>query len=135
MSLLKRGSTTLGSRESRLELASGCCSSSRGAIQRPQKASKGLKRPFGDCFRLLATLLGAPRASAIEKVGADLGINFVAMVFLGFLTYQELLRSHLDVSLCRTYAFLAALLLLGLGSYRGAFGEDVSHIEIILIYI
>lgn len=39
--------------------------------------------------RLLGTLLGAPRASPLEKVLTDLGINFTAMIFLGFLTYQE----------------------------------------------
>eukprot|EP00435_Cladocopium_sp_Y103_P027781 s2356_g6.t2 len=39
--------------------------------------------------RLLGTLLGAPRASPLEKVLTDLGINFGAMIFLGFLTYQE----------------------------------------------
>lgn len=39
--------------------------------------------------RLLATLLGAPRASPLEKVAGDLAINFGATLFLGFLTYQE----------------------------------------------
>lgn len=39
--------------------------------------------------RLIGTLFGAPRASPLEKVLSDLGINFVAMIFFGFLTYQE----------------------------------------------
>ncbi|CAE7605244.1 eef1aknmt [Symbiodinium natans] len=39
--------------------------------------------------RLLATLFGAPRASPLPSVLQDVAVNFGAMVFCGFLTYQE----------------------------------------------
>lgn len=39
--------------------------------------------------RLIASLLGAPRAAPLPSVLQDVAVNFGAMVFCGFLTYQE----------------------------------------------